>query len=69
MINYGYCRYCGHIDVEYDQLDFCLFWTNVAIVVLLDCLALVNDQHACYFRCDTLFDLRRITIMTAVHNT
>jgi hypothetical protein len=44
------------------------FWTEVAIVVLLDCLMLVKDRkcHPCFFRADTLFDLRRTTIFTAV---
>lgn len=68
MYNYRYCRYCGHADIEGVVIDFVRFWSQVAIVALLDCLALVNNCHSCYFRRDTLFDLRRITIMVAVHN-
>lgn len=48
--------------------SFVSFWAEVEVFVLLDCLALVNSCHSCYFRKDTMFDLRRITIMTAVHN-
>lgn len=68
MYNYRHCRYCGHCDIEEVRIDFAGFWAQVAIVVLLDCLALVNSCHSCYFRRDTLFDLRRITLMVAVYN-
>lgn len=44
------------------------FWCEVQVFVLLECLNLVNSCHGCYFKKDTLFDLRRITIMTAVYN-
>jgi hypothetical protein len=44
------------------------FWAEVVIFVLLDTLGLVRNRlcHPCFFKADTLFDIRRTRIFTMV---
>lgn len=55
-----------HSSVE--TIDHERFWSEATVFVLLDTLMLVKDRllHPCFFRKDTLFDIRRTAILTAV---